>query len=207
MGAPVLPPHHARDERLVGLPVAGDTERQHARRVRSGLEAHRRHFPTGRRACNATTVWCPNIDYPDSPNPSFASLYPGDDYVDWTCLDGYNWGTNRSSGWQSFDTVYNYSYHEILEFAPSKPMMIGEFGSVEQGGSKAEWFADALATQLPQQYKQMRAAVYFNWQFDGVDWRIETTAESQDAWRAAIASPYYPANQYGALETSPIPAP
>ena len=158
-------------------------------------------------ATNATTVWCPNIDYPDSPNPSFASLYPGDDYVDWTCLDGYNWGTNRSSGWQSFDTVYNYSYHKILEFAPSKPMMIGEFGSVEQGGSKAEWFTDALTTQLPNRYRQIRAAVYFNWQFDGVDWRIETTAEAQDAWRAAIAAPYYPANEYGTLETSPIPAP
>ena len=140
---------------------------------------------------NASFVWCPNIDYPNTPNPTFASLYPGDSYVDWTCLDGYNWGTNRSSGWQSFDKVYNYSYNEILKFAPAKPMMIGEFGSVEQGGSKASWFTDALSTQIPTRYKQIRAALYFDWAFDGVDWRITTSESAKDAWRKGIASPYY----------------
>ena len=47
-------------------------------------------------ATNATWVWCP---YVDPEQPSFrplSSLYPGDSYVDWTCLDGYNWGTNPS---------------------------------------------------------------------------------------------------------------
>ncbi len=40
-------------------------------------------------ANKVTWVWCPNID----PNRIFldlASQYPGDEYVDWTCLDGYN---------------------------------------------------------------------------------------------------------------------
>jgi beta-mannanase len=148
---------------------------------------------------NASYVWCPNVDYPNSGKPSFASLYPGDDYVDWTCLDGYNWGTNRSSGWETFDQVYNYSYNEILKVAPAKPMMIGEFGSVEQGGSKANWFTDALSTQIPTRYPRIRAALYFNWQFDGVDWRIETTAAAQDAWRRSIASSYYYANQFGSI--------
>jgi beta-mannanase len=162
-------------------------------------------------AGNASFVWCPNIDYPSTTNPSFASLYPGDAYVDWTCLDGYNWGSARSSGWQSFDQVYSYSYNEILKFAPSKPMMIGEFGSVEQGApagqSKATWFTDALSTQLPQRYPQIRAAVYFNWPFDGVDWRIETSAAAQDAWRAGIASPYYLANQFGSISGGKVTVP
>ncbi len=152
---------------------------------------------------NASYVWCPNIDYPSTTNPSFASLYPGDDYVDWTCLDGYNWGSNRSSGWQSFDTVFNYSYNEILKFAASKPMMIGEFGSVEQGApageSKASWFTDALSTQVPRNYPQVRAIVYYNRQADGVDWRIETSPAATDAWRAGIASPSYAPNQYGSI--------
>jgi hypothetical protein len=162
-------------------------------------------------AGNASFVWCPNIDYPNTTNPSFASLYPGDAYVDWTCLDGYNWGTSRSSGWQSFDQVYNYSYNEILKFAPAKPMMIGEFGSVEQGApagqSKATWFTDTLATQLPARYPRVRAAVYFNWPFDGVDWRIETSAAAQDAWRAGITSPYYLANQFGATGGGKVAVP
>jgi hypothetical protein len=148
---------------------------------------------------NASYVWCPNIDYPNSPNPSFQSLYPGDGYVDWTCLDGYNWGSNRSSGWESFDKVYNYSYNEILKFAPSKPMMIGEFGSVEQGGSKADWFADALTGQIPGKYKQIRAALYFDWAFDGVDWRITTSNAARDAFRRGIGSSHYAPNQYGSI--------
>jgi beta-mannanase len=148
---------------------------------------------------NASYVWCPNIDYPTTSNPTFASLYPGDSYVDWTCLDGYNWGTSRSSGWQSFDQVYNYSYNEVLKVAPSKPMMIGEFGAVEQGGSKANWFTDALTTQIPGKYGRIRAVVYFNFQFDGVDWRIETSQGARDAWRAGIAAPYFHPNQFGSI--------
>ena len=148
---------------------------------------------------NASDLWCPNVDYPNTTNPSFASLYPGDSYVDWTCLDGYNWGTNRSSGWQSFDQMFGYSYDEILKFAPSKPMMIGEFGSVEQGGSKATWLTDALEAQVPGKYSRIRALVYFNFQFDGVDWRIETSQASKDAWRAGVASSYFNANEFGSI--------
>jgi hypothetical protein len=85
--------------------------------------------------------------------------------------------------------------------------MIGEFGSVEQGGDKAGWFTDALSTQIPKNFKQIRAHVYYNRQADGVDWRIETSQASQEAWRAAIAAPYYTSNEFGQFETSPIPVP
>jgi beta-mannanase len=152
-------------------------------------------------ATNVSWVWCPNVDYSGSPHQSFSSLYPGDSYVDWTCLDGYNWGTTGTWGstWDSFDTVYNWSYNEIAKFAPSKPMMIGEFGSVEQGGSKAAWFTDVLGTQLPSRYPRMRAVVYFNWAAGTQDWRIETTTAAADAWRKGISSSYYYANQFGSI--------
>ena len=44
-------------------------------------------------ADNITWVWCPNVD-PSKALTPFDQLYPGDAYVDWTCLDGYNWGGN-----------------------------------------------------------------------------------------------------------------
>ena len=47
-------------------------------------------------AKNAQWVWCPNVEYRTSVKP-LSSLYPGNAYVDWTCLDGYNWGTNPAS--------------------------------------------------------------------------------------------------------------
>jgi beta-mannanase len=148
---------------------------------------------------NASYVWCPNVDVPATPNPSFASLYPGDGYVDWTCLDGYNWGPIRPTGWQSFDGVYSYSYDELLKIAPSKPVMIGEFGSVEHGGSKADWLTEALASHLPNRYARIRAAVYFDWVFDGADWRIGSSEGARQAWKAAIGSSYYAGNEFAAI--------
>ncbi|MCU0509067.1 MAG: hypothetical protein MUC34_11865 [Anaerolineae bacterium] len=156
-------------------------------------------------ANNVSFVWCPNKVYPKSTYPSYASLYPGDSYVDWTCLDGYNWGSQRREGWESFDTVFGYSYGEVLKVAPNKPMMIGEFGVTEQGGSKADWIANALA-QIPAKYPRVRAALYFNWAMDGVDWRIESSSAAAGAWRAGISRPHYATNVYGGLRGRvPVP--
>jgi mannan endo-1,4-beta-mannosidase len=159
---------------------------------------------------NATFVWCPNAESPGSTSPSFASLYPEAEqhpnYVDWTCLDGYNRG---SSQWESFNQLFTGSYNAILNLshAQAKPMMVGEWGSVEKGGSKASWFADALSSQIPDKFTQVRAIVYYNFADGPYDWHVETTQASQDAFKAAIAAPYYMTNVYGALLTSPIPVP
>ncbi|MGE5602700.1 MAG: glycoside hydrolase family 26 protein [Nitrososphaerales archaeon] len=156
---------------------------------------------------NASYVWCPNIESPDSDTPAYSSLYPGDGYVDWTCLDGYNWGTNRPEGWATFDQVFSRSYREILRVAPSKPVMIGEFGSAQEGGSKADWIASALA-QIRTSYPQVRAVVYYN-RLDrrrGMDWRIEPAAPDASAWRAGIADSYYSSNSLGDI-TGQVPIP
>jgi beta-mannanase len=154
---------------------------------------------------NATWVWCPYVST-DKSIP-LSGLYPGDAYVDWTCLDGYNWGTSQSwSAWQSFDTIFGTQYNNILSIAPVKPMMIAETGVVENGGSKPDWFRDALTVQIPQNYPKVSAFVYFNRPSTGSepDWRIETTSASLAAFREAIASPYYLSNTFGSITTSPI---
>ncbi len=46
-------------------------------------------------ASNVTWVWCPNVDPGNKLANSIASDYPGDEYVDWTGLDGYNWGPSQ----------------------------------------------------------------------------------------------------------------
>ena len=79
-------------------------------------------------ATNVTWVWCPNID-PGAKFQAVDSLYPGDEYVDWTGLDGYNWGPKKG-GWTSFDHLYRSTYDAITEtIAPGKPLMIAEIGS------------------------------------------------------------------------------
>ncbi|HVY77839.1 MAG TPA: glycosyl hydrolase [Solirubrobacterales bacterium] len=158
-------------------------------------------------ATNVSWVWCPNID----PNGEFLNLssqYPGDAYVDWTGLDGYNWGTNpaKPDRWRSFDQLYRSTYERITgSIAPSKPLMISEIGSTEYGGSKAAWIQDALA-KIPSSYPKIRGLLWFEQFDDGMDWPIETSASATSAFAAGIQNAAYTSNQFGSLPFGKIAA-
>ncbi len=147
-------------------------------------------------ATNVTWVWCPNTSYEGS--TSLSSLYPGDEYVDWTCIDGYNFGTNpvEPAGWTSFSSLFSTTYGELLSLAPSKPIMIGETASSEYGGSKSSWISDAFETQLPANFPAIRGVMWFNKYESGEDWPIETSESAKNAFASAIASPYYVENEF-----------
>ncbi len=166
-------------------------------------------------ATNVTWVWCPNIS--GGQTVPMSQLYPGDAYVDWTCLDGYN---KDFKNWLTFnkvfggDTTYGLknSYTEITSVAPKKPLMLGEFASDEWGAdkgsgvSKAAWITDALKTQLPNNFPLIKAIVWFNWNSDtGSSYIIESTAAAQNAFADGISLPYYATNTFGSINTSPIP--
>jgi beta-mannanase len=159
-------------------------------------------------ANNVTWVWCPNID-PGNIFLNLASQYPGDAYVDWTGLDGYNWGTNpaKPDRWRSFDELYKSTYEKIVgTIAPSKPLMIGEVGSTEYGGSKASWLADMLA-KVPAAYPKIRGVLYFEKYDSSMDWPIETSSTATSAFAKAIQSSAYTTNQYGSLANAKIQPP
>ena len=158
-------------------------------------------------ASNVTWVWCPNTEY--SGSTSLSSLYPGDGYVDWTCVDGYNWGP-LGGGWQTFDQVFQGTYNSLLATAPSKPIMIGETSSVEDGGSKASWITDGLA-ELPTKFPAIRAISWFNWRIyersTWVSWPIESSSTAQAAFASAIQSPVFTTNTFGQQTSTPIAPP
>ncbi|MGN6258157.1 MAG: glycoside hydrolase family 26 protein [Solirubrobacterales bacterium] len=159
-------------------------------------------------ATNVSWVWCPFVD-PAGSMTDLRSLYPGDAYVDWTGLDGYNWGTNPASprGWRSFDQLFSSTYDEIVEeVAPSKPMMIAELGSSEQGGDKAAWIRDTLA-RVPADYPQVRALLWFDKFDDNMDWPIETSSSATAAFAEGISQPVYAGANYGGLAGGPIQPP
>jgi hypothetical protein len=156
-------------------------------------------------ATNVTWVWCPNID-PENQMQSVASTYPGDEYVDWTGLDGYNWGP-RNGKWSSFDQLYSSTYHAITDtVAPSKPMLIGEMGATENGGSKSKWIADALA-EIPSEYPKIRGMLWFDTFDDGMDWPIETSSSATSAFATGIQDAAYRGNSYADLPSGPIAPP
>ncbi len=161
-------------------------------------------------ARNATWVWCPNTV--TSRSTPLHTLYPGDEYVDWTCLHGYNWG---GQSWATFNEVFRGiwwnpydSYQQVVDIAPTKPMMLGEWASTEAGDGgtrKAAWIRDAFETQIPQHFPQIRAVVWFNWnERSDVQWMVESSAPSTQAFASAIASPVYTSNQFHTLDGGPV---
>lgn len=132
---------------------------------------------------NVNWVWSPNIRYGD--NYSYASLYPGDSYVDYVGLDGYNWGTTQSWGstWQSFAQVFAPSYNELTKLT-SKKILIMETASAEAGGNKAAWITDMFA-QIHNNYPQIQGFTWFS-ENKETDWRIDSSTASRDAFAAGM---------------------
>jgi hypothetical protein len=157
-------------------------------------------------AGNATWVWCPNVD-PYGHRTPMASVYPGDAYVDWTCLDGYN-GANP---WRSFGDLFRSSYATIAgQIAADKPMIVAETASTESGGDKAGWIDDMFAA-LPSEFPQVRGLMWFDKAEPGPgersDWPLESSTAASAAFAAGLRSPDFVGNNYGDLENSPISAP
>jgi hypothetical protein len=157
-------------------------------------------------ATNATWVWCPNVD-PENSFQNLSSLYPGEKYVDWTGLDGYNWGTNpaRPDRWRTFNQLYESTYKKVTEVvAPNKPMIVSEVGSTEYGGSKATWIKEMLST-IPVKYPKIHGLLWFENYADGMDWPIETSTSATSAFAEGIQSSAYLGNQYGSLPFESVP--
>lgn len=143
-------------------------------------------------ATNILWVFSPNTEAGGS--VAYNLLYPGDTYVDWLGLDGYNWGTTRPSGWLSFGTLFGQSYRDITALAPTKQLMIAEVNSTDQGGDKAAWYHDMLAQQIPYYYPKIAAVVFYNedrTSEEGVNWLITVTPAALSAFSESIKNPMY----------------
>ena len=140
-------------------------------------------------AANVRWVWSPNTENDLVP---FSALYPGDAYVDWFGVDGYNGGSLLAwGGWLPAQQLFDRSYRSLLAINASKPVMIAEIGSVEQGGSKPDWITDLFTATLPHAFPNIRAVVWFddNLADQGqADWRVESSQVSLHAFSQAVAS-------------------
>ena len=159
--------------------------------IRAWQHVHRIFSSAG--ATNATWVWCPNVD-PARVFGPLRALYPGDAYVDWTCVDAYN----RDEPWTSFDELFASTYTAVAQLAPRKPMLIAEIGSTERGGSKAAWIT-ALLHDLSGRYPLVRGLAWFEKLGSGFDWPIESSPAARRAFARGIASPSYSENTFAAL--------
>ena len=135
-------------------------------------------------ATNVQWIWSPNRDYPGA--APLDSLYPGDAYVDWLAIDGYNFGSEKSwSTWRSFDETFKATYDIITGFS-DRPVMIGETGSTEQGGDKAAWIREGLGIDhLATEYPRMKAVIWFN-QIGSGNWPLSTSETAMQAFAEVV---------------------
>jgi hypothetical protein len=138
-------------------------------------------------ADNVKWVWCPNASaFNDGEAQQF---YPGADFVDWTCADGYNWAPGRAGDdYRSFKDIFGGFY--LWAAQQNKPIMVGEFGVQERNpGDKAGWIT-AAREAVKSDFPLMRAVVYFNANKD-YDWRLATSDSALDAFRQMARDPWF----------------
>lgn len=149
-----------------------------------------RHMHQVVQAAGATNVtWVVPERRPTPQADPFEALYPGDNYVDWTGMDGYNQGGRSSFSW-----LFSDGYKRLLALAPAKPIMISQTSSVDEG--KAAGITDALR-QLPRRFPRIKAFVWFNWHIHENGkwwpWEIESSPAAQTAFARGVGSPDYAA--------------
>lgn len=152
--------------------------------VKAWRHVHRIFRSVGTR--NVKWVWSPNVAYPGS--TPLAGLYPGDRYVDWVGVDGYNWGTSQpGKRWQSFQELFDPTLAEVSRIT-DKPVMLAEVASSELGGDKAAWITDFFAAL--KRRPQIRAFAWFNHDKE-TDWRIQSSDSARAAFAAGVTDLRY----------------
>ena len=137
-------------------------------------------------ATNVVWAWCPNVTDTAGGNRTTMDYYPGDAYVDWTGVDGYNWGT-RNGGWQSFQQVFKDIYPLLA--AKKKPILIGEMASAQAGGDKGKWIDDIIPT-LRSSFPLIKGVVWFDINKEA-DWRISSSPGSEASYIRMANDPYF----------------
>jgi hypothetical protein len=130
------------------------------------------------RVRNASWVWCPTAEgFERGDAPAF---YPGDDAVDWTCVDVY-----AGSDFRPIGALMG----QFLSWAAArpKPIIVGEFGVAQAWGSaeRAAWLRDAAAVFRAN--PQIKAVSYFESNPEGNGpkqrFRLSDDPEAFDAFR------------------------
>ncbi len=132
------------------------------------------------RATNVRFVWCP--DRPAPRSVDVGECFPGDAFVSYVGMDGYNAGVAADwGGWLTFEEVFGQLYRRVRRIS-RRPVIIAETGCAEQGGDKALWIRDAFRRDLPGKFPAVRAVVWFN-EGREADWRLQSSVRAMRAAR------------------------
>jgi hypothetical protein len=137
-------------------------------------------------ATNAAWVWCPNASgFTDG---TAQPWYPGDNYVDWLCADGYNFYPERADN-RSFEATFA-SFYDWARQRP-KPIVIGEYGALEVPGTneRAAWI-NAARTTVKTKMPRILGLAWFHSVHEH-DWTLLSEPSALEAFRQMGLDPYF----------------
>ncbi|MFI5935247.1 glycoside hydrolase family 26 protein [Actinoplanes sp. NPDC051494] len=134
------------------------------------------------KADNVSWVWSPNWNSsPVADWNTYATLYPGDAYVDWVGVSGYN--LHHETPETLFGPIYR-------SYSTRKPIMITEVGAVDDGGrTKADWIG--LLAEWVTGHPAVGAVTWFDTDTHpgyAERWRVDTNPQSLAAYVALARS-------------------
>ena len=122
-----------------------------------------------------------------------AAGYPGDQFVDWVGVDGYQYNSAEST---TYSDTFAASFAALESFS-SRPIFVAEMGSAQQAGDQqARWLKQTLAALAAD--PRVISAIYFDNDVTGVhyidglpvrtNWTIDSSEQSVAAVRSGISA-------------------
>jgi hypothetical protein len=141
-------------------------------------------------------VWNPYVNSRGGRLP-FTPYFPGGKWVDWVGLDAVNWGGRFP--WRTFIQIAGRSYHQMRALT-RKPIILGETGSGEEGGSKSHWLSRMLRHHIPRM-RRVRAIAFWSKEDPRGDLRVDSSSAALEALRNALGKPLYTSSRETLLNT------
>jgi hypothetical protein len=153
---------------------------------------------------NVQFIWCFGCG---AQNPPPENWLPGDEYIEWIGLDGYNYGFTKDGlkkRWRTLEEIFGVSYARLTKVS-RRPVMIAEIACVEdvdRKGStnivdktqKPRWIAETFLKGIPEKMPRVKAVVLFNSVGHNFPtYVIDSSPESLAAFRAVAANTLYQA--------------
>lgn len=145
-------------------------------------------------------VWSPNIinNLPSALQgiETLQGLYPGDAYVDWVGVSGYQRPPYKADN----DSTFSYTYDRTLDqlrAITDKKILLAEVGASETGGTKPAWVTSffhgfdpgANDDVIGFAWFNLAVSTYVSGELATNDWRVTSRANTLEAFRQGIADP------------------
>ncbi len=124
---------------------------------------------------NVAFVWSPSVQ------KDAMQYYPGDTYVDWIGVDGYD---RKGQGKAAFSDVFSSFYGQWSGHA--KPIMVAETAAM---ATDQQAYLQGIQTDLPSKFPDIKAGVYFDATGAAGNWAL--VGNGVAAFKSLAASSYF----------------